>query len=148
MERSCAGVRHALRRSACASVWALQPEDILHGAPQSRRPPPRQPWTLQVSWGLAFRTVSGGGDPPGWYDDPSGRHEYRYWDGARWGDQVADAGITSVDPVRRRPSPIAGSGGNAATLTRAQRQGHTARQVDPTPSRRVSRSPSSAAVAS
>jgi hypothetical protein len=34
----------------------------------------------------------------GWYPDPSGRHEQRYWDGTRWTDQVSDEGRQSVDP--------------------------------------------------
>jgi len=25
----------------------------------------------------------------GWYPDPAGRHEHRYWDGARWTEHVA-----------------------------------------------------------
>lgn len=37
--------------------------------------------------------------PAGWERDPSGRHEYRYWDGSSWTDDVADQGITSVDPI-------------------------------------------------
>ena len=36
---------------------------------------------------------------PGWQPDPSGRHEYRYWDGSTWTDDVSDAGLTSVDPA-------------------------------------------------
>lgn len=32
-----------------------------------------------------------------WYPDPSGRHELRYWDGARWTEHVADHGRQSVD---------------------------------------------------
>jgi hypothetical protein len=28
-----------------------------------------------------------------------GRHQYRYWDGAAWTENVADSGQTSVDPV-------------------------------------------------
>lgn len=36
---------------------------------------------------------------PGWLPDPTGRHEYRYWDGARWSDDVSDGGNTSVDPI-------------------------------------------------
>ena len=34
-----------------------------------------------------------------WEPDPTGRHQYRWWDGERWTDQVADDGIQSVDPV-------------------------------------------------
>ena len=34
-----------------------------------------------------------------WESDPTGRHQYRWWDGERWTDQVADDGVQSVDPV-------------------------------------------------
>jgi hypothetical protein len=33
-----------------------------------------------------------------WQPDPFGRHEYRFWDGSEWTDQVANEGVTSVDP--------------------------------------------------
>ena len=36
---------------------------------------------------------------PGWYPDPSGLHEQRYWDGTRWTEHVADHGRQSVDPI-------------------------------------------------
>jgi hypothetical protein len=36
---------------------------------------------------------------PGWHPDPTARHQYRYWDGQAWTDDVADQGTTSVDPV-------------------------------------------------
>ncbi|MBL8776488.1 MAG: DUF2510 domain-containing protein [Acidimicrobiales bacterium] len=39
------------------------------------------------------------GPPAGWHPDPGGRHEYRYWDGATWTDQVSDAGAVSADPL-------------------------------------------------
>jgi hypothetical protein len=35
----------------------------------------------------------------GWNPDPTGRHEYRYWDGSTWTDDVSDSGVTSVDPI-------------------------------------------------
>jgi hypothetical protein len=41
----------------------------------------------------------------GWNPDPTGRHEYRYWDGGRWTDDVSDNGLTSVDPVDGGASP-------------------------------------------
>ncbi|WP_419926843.1 DUF2510 domain-containing protein [Candidatus Poriferisocius sp.] len=34
-----------------------------------------------------------------WEPDPTGRHQYRWWDGERWTDQVADDGVQSVDPI-------------------------------------------------
>jgi Protein of unknown function (DUF2510) len=36
---------------------------------------------------------------PAWHPDPQGRHELRYWDGARWSEHVADRGVASWDPV-------------------------------------------------
>lgn len=48
---------------------------------------------------------------PGWLPDPSGRHEYRYWDGRQWTDDVADGGIASVDPTAGAPAAGAGPGG-------------------------------------
>lgn len=35
----------------------------------------------------------------GWNPDPTGRHEYRYWDGTTWTDDVSDNGVTTVDPI-------------------------------------------------
>jgi hypothetical protein len=34
----------------------------------------------------------------GWYPDPTGRHEQRYWDGRRWSHRVADNGVRTDDP--------------------------------------------------
>jgi hypothetical protein len=39
------------------------------------------------------------GPAPGWQPDPTGRHEYRYWDGTKWSDDVSDGGVTANDPV-------------------------------------------------
>jgi Protein of unknown function (DUF2510)/HIRAN domain len=35
----------------------------------------------------------------GWYPDPSGRHEHRFWSGTLWTEQVADSGEPSIDPL-------------------------------------------------
>jgi len=40
-------------------------------------------------------------NPAGWVQDPSGRHEFRYWDGTAWTEHVSDAGAIGLD------SPIA-----------------------------------------
>ncbi len=42
---------------------------------------------------------------PGWNPDPTGRHEYRYWDGSVWTDDVSDQGVTAVDPVGTPAGP-------------------------------------------
>jgi hypothetical protein len=36
---------------------------------------------------------------PGWYSDPTKRHQSRWWDGSAWTGNVADNGATSTDPV-------------------------------------------------
>ena len=48
---------------------------------------------------------------PGWLPDPTGRHEYRYWDGASWSNDVADAGVAAVDALT---APLAAPGSPAA----------------------------------
>jgi uncharacterized protein YxjI len=39
-----------------------------------------------------------GQHPPGWFPDPFGRHEIRWWDGTRWTEHVASHGRQGVDP--------------------------------------------------
>ena len=39
-----------------------------------------------------------GSGPAGWQPDPSGKHQYRYWDGSAFTDNVSDGGATSIDP--------------------------------------------------
>jgi hypothetical protein len=36
--------------------------------------------------------------PAGWYADPSGRFELRYWDGTAWTEHVSRAGQQFTDP--------------------------------------------------
>jgi hypothetical protein len=38
------------------------------------------------------------GVPAGWYADPSGRYELRYWDGSAWTEHVSRAGQQFTDP--------------------------------------------------
>lgn len=36
---------------------------------------------------------------PAWLPDPTGRHQYRWWDGERWTHHGADDGVATSDPV-------------------------------------------------
>lgn len=36
---------------------------------------------------------------PGWFRDPTGRHDHRWWDGGAWTGHVADAGIAGRDEL-------------------------------------------------
>ncbi|MGB0471164.1 MAG: DUF2510 domain-containing protein, partial [Ilumatobacteraceae bacterium] len=38
--------------------------------------------------------------PPGWYPDPSGEHQYRYWDGQGWTTRTA----YPKNPQQARPA--------------------------------------------
>jgi uncharacterized protein YxjI len=55
------------------------------------------------------------GTPAGWYADPLGRHETRYFDGRQWTEHVSSHGRASIDPpvggshvptVQRDPSKV------------------------------------------
>lgn len=35
--------------------------------------------------------------PPSWAPDPSGRHQYRWWDGATWTSLVHTGGVTTTE---------------------------------------------------
>lgn len=39
----------------------------------------------------------------GWFPDPTGRHELRYFDGREWVAEVADAGVMGSDPITVAP---------------------------------------------
>lgn len=46
---------------------------------------------------LGGQSVASAAPKAGWYSDPTGRHQQRYWDGSRWTENVADNGQGSVD---------------------------------------------------
>jgi len=46
-----------------------------------------------------FVPAIGPSPPPGWFPDPAGRFDHRYWDGARWTEMVSRNGSTTSDPL-------------------------------------------------
>jgi hypothetical protein len=52
--------------------------------------------------GAAITEAAGLGSVPqaaaGWFADPAGRHELRFWDGASWTEHVSDGGAVGSDP--------------------------------------------------
>ena len=36
----------------------------------------------------------------GWHADPLNRHQYRYWDGEAWTENVVNDGVRTSDPIR------------------------------------------------
>lgn len=54
--------------------------------------------------------AAGGSPLPGWYPDPGGAHQFRYWNGWAWTPGVADGGQVTED----WPGALAGRDGAAA----------------------------------
>ncbi len=74
---------------------------------------------------------------PAWLTDPTGRHQYRWWDGEEWTENVADDGVQSVDPVDgaeelKRPAarPVAASGSEPLTQLASRGARLGARLID------------------
>ena len=74
-------------------------------------------------------TETSGQPAAGWYADPSGRSELRYWDGAQWTEHVSTAGQQSVSGTALGgPPPVIRSD----TPDRVQRQVQQQAGVAPT----------------
>ena len=63
-----------------------------------------------------------GAMPSGWFPDPHGRHEYRWFNGHAWTADVSDDGRRMIDPhgaapARRGDRPGSGNGIAVAALT-------------------------------
>jgi hypothetical protein len=43
--------------------------------------------------------------PARWYADPTGRHDHRYWDGAKWTHHIADLGVAGTEAYVGPPNP-------------------------------------------
>lgn len=52
------------------------------------------PFVEPTRWGTARTVVS-----PGWYADPLGRAELRWYNGAGWGEQVRSGAVAGLDPL-------------------------------------------------
>lgn len=75
------------RRYWGGSEWT---EHVASGGRQAVDPPVVRP---------PSPTARTGQTGAGWYPDPSGRHERRYWDGNRWTDHVLSGGRQEIEPL-------------------------------------------------
>ena len=76
--------------------WGTAPESTLdhldvHRPGAGGRPPPPAAATTPA-------TPTTPSVPAGWYNDPAGRYELRYWDGTAWTEHVSRAGQQFMDP--------------------------------------------------
>ena len=53
---------------------------------------------------------------PGWYSDPRGQRDLRWWDGSAWTEEVADSPTLGVSPVPRSPEFQQQPGGSATIV--------------------------------
>jgi hypothetical protein len=88
---SVAGVVGAI--GTALSILVVRDITARQEALQSSDPAPTErPIARQFS-------APGTADGPGWYADPSGHYDHRYWDGHTWTEHVSRAGVTSTAPV-------------------------------------------------
>jgi hypothetical protein len=69
------------------------------GTPEIFRPRPDEVAPIGVGGGTAVAVALAPTLAARWLPDPTGRHQYRYWDGGCWTENVYDAGVESRDPV-------------------------------------------------
>jgi uncharacterized protein YxjI len=60
---------------------------------------------------------------PNWYPDPMGRHEYRWFDGNQWTDQVSSHGKQSVDAVNAPAAAVTSDAKQARLAQNVARAG-------------------------
>ena len=56
--------------------------------------------------------MTNGSTPAGWYQDPTGQGDARYWNGSAWTQSVDRAGTTvniAIDPTQAQQPPVPGT---------------------------------------
>ncbi|EPD83634.1 hypothetical protein HMPREF1529_03016 [Microbacterium sp. oral taxon 186 str. F0373] len=69
-------------KSVPSASTAQEAEVASHPSPPPSAPPPPPPPV-----------------PAQWATDPHGRHQHRWWDGARWTEHVSNDGVVTADPI-------------------------------------------------
>ncbi len=90
----------------CLAFLACATTRVDHriGAPPAPAPTPNpNPYAVGPGWAPGPAQ----GPPAGWYPDPSGRHQYRFFTGQDWTADVVDNGAHSSEPMPPPPgSPV------------------------------------------
>jgi Protein of unknown function (DUF2510) len=92
------------------------------GAPRPPATPPEAAPTPQATTQAPI-TPAPPTPGPGWLPDPTGRFQYRYWDGTNWSASVSRQGSTESDPITstqppsmQAPPPVASPPRQATTV--------------------------------
>ena len=114
----CELVPHALDQGLPPSTWAtVWARHNLPARPCSTGLEPTRSGAAG-HWHLARRRLAGERmgtqitgrrvvETAGWYQDPVGRHQFRYWD-TLWTEHVADNGVAGVDRLPFPPAMVEG----------------------------------------
>jgi len=68
---------------------------------------------------------------PGWFADPTGRHDHRWWDGTAWTAHVADGGVAGRDELPNRGPSATSATASSAGPAGAAPAGARASGTDP-----------------
>jgi hypothetical protein len=89
-DESLAGLVAEVEAEEAAPAPVAEPEPVaaepVAAEPAAAEPPAAEPAAAESAV------------PAGWYADPSGRFELRYWDGTAWTEHVSRAGQQFTDP--------------------------------------------------
>jgi hypothetical protein len=80
---------------ASSGVGAADPTLPGSGTPAAE---PAEPAQAAAEPAQEAQQTTAAAAPAGWYADPSGRFELRYWDGGQWTEHVSRAGQQYTDP--------------------------------------------------
>ncbi|MBI5089041.1 MAG: DUF2510 domain-containing protein [Actinobacteria bacterium] len=87
------------------SGWAVAPEPSSPSSPSPSSPSVEPTTTYSPAPAATTYTPAPAAAaaatpsvPAGWYADPAGRFELRYWDGSTWTEHVSRAGQQYTDP--------------------------------------------------
>ena len=79
--------------SSTGAGWALQPDSASSSTTSSSTAA-----SASAVPAASTPAATSAAAPAGWYADPSGRFELRYWDGDRWTEHVSRGGTQHTDP--------------------------------------------------
>ena len=119
-------VGRSIGRGIVVPVILLLVALLVGGITALRRRRARRRAQSSTSPAMAQPTPAPGLVPAGWQPDSTRRHEYRFWDGTRWTEQVSDHGTRGVDPLSEPLPPMAAGGpspseGGTQVVERPQR---------------------------
>jgi hypothetical protein len=100
MRREGSPAAAAASAEAAAPVAAAAPAEVVAPAEPVAVTPieTAQPVAAAAASNPSNATVAITHTPAGWYPDPSGRFEMRYWDGLAWTEHVSRQGQQYTDP--------------------------------------------------